>query len=734
MTDEILGASGDQKDLHSPQTMALEATGTAVEAVVGQAGETIVVNRPAAGQTLEIQAAPGQTYVLSFPPDQAEVRVEGEDFILGFDDDGDGTPDSQIVFLDLAPVAESAEAPVFQVAGVEIGAPLLLSQALALAGQDEAPLDDVAAGPGALGGGASVYDDNLGSLLDLLAAQGVIPPVELNFGLVDLEGEEPLLTSADVVPAIAPRLIVGENVSDVADETTPHRVQFPTTDDPTDGQGEIVGSDGGDVLIGDVGGGSLVNKVMNLAMVLDISNSMEQSITFNGATMTRIEALDLAVEQALDGLVGTEGATVRLHMVSFASEVRGEDTFDIIVDGVVDPAALQAAKDFILAAGDDPETVAEGFTNYEAGFAAALGWFNDAGNTLDDPDFNQTVFISDGLPNRAFEGNGTATVIVPGSNQASLDHVLGSGDGDTVSELAGLLGSFKGVAGTVDAIGINVNATNLAKLSQVDGDDANSIATGEALSAVLGDLTQATNLAEVGGDVIMGADGDDLIFGDALFTDGLAADEGIGLPPGSGWSVIEALAGTGFFDQDPTQAVEEEIMDFLRDPANQAAYDFGAESVVDGSGRDGGNDLIDGGSGDDLVFGQEGDDTILGGTGDDTLAGGSGADVFRWGSETSAGESDTLTDFETGAGGDVLDLSALLSGVAAGDDGDELDAYLEITSDGSNTTVAIDANGDGSGFTDVTVAIQGVDLTGGSAVQADIIDALLTDGNFQAVA
>jgi Ca2+-binding RTX toxin-like protein len=304
-------------------------------------------------------------------------------------------------------------------------------------------------------------------------------------------------------------------------------------------------------------------------------------------------------------------------------------------------------------------------------------------------------------------------------------------DDDTVSEFDGLLGPFKGVAGTVDAIGINVGATALGILDQVDENSATSVETGEQLLAELNDLTQGTELAPVGDDVIAGADGGDIIFGDAIFTDTLGSTEGIGLAPGAGWSVVEELLDDGFFDADPSKSVEEEIMDFLRDPANQAAYDFGAESVVDGSGRDGGNDLIDGGGGGDLIFGQEGDDTIIGGTGDDTLSGGSGADVFRWGSETSAGETDILTDFETGAGGDVLDLSALLSGVAAGDDGDELDAYLDITFDGTNTTVAIDANGDGSGFTDVAVTIQGVDLTGGSAVQADIIDALLTDGNLQ---
>src|SRR3546814_20088592 len=110
-------------------------------------------------------------------------------------------------------------------------------------------------------------------------------------------------------------------------------------------------------------------------------------------------------------------------------------------------------------------------------------------------------------------------------------------------------------------------------------------------------------------------------------------------------------------------------MDFLRDPANQTAYDFDRESLGAGGGRAGGNDFIDAGGGDDLVFGQEGDDTLIGGTGNDTLSGGSGSDTFRCGSETSACEAAILADFESRAGGDVLVVSDMLIGDAPGGGG-----------------------------------------------------------------
>src|SRR5690606_10319225 len=187
-------------NLHPQQAEAFGAEGTAV--ALGQAGETVTVTRPAPGQTVEIQAVAGQTYVLSFPPGDAQVQIQGDNFVLAFDDHGDGTPDSQVVFLNLVSAAEAGEAPTFQIAGVDIGSEVLLGQALALAGEGEVPLDDVAAGPDGLGSGASAYSDNLGSILDLLVAQGVIPPTVLEFRLIELEDRIDILAEAEENPML----------------------------------------------------------------------------------------------------------------------------------------------------------------------------------------------------------------------------------------------------------------------------------------------------------------------------------------------------------------------------------------------------------------------------------------------------------------------------------------------------------------------------------------------------
>ena len=541
----------------------------------------------------------------------------------------------------------------------------------------------------------------------------------------------------------APVLVVGENVDDTDGQTEDHRVSNP------DGEpdGEIVGNNGDDVLIGDVGGGELVNKTSNIALVLDTSGSMDDPITFNGVNTTRIQALDLAVENLLDNLAGTAGATVRVHMVSFSTRVREVGTFDIVVDGAVDATALQAAKDFVFGPGDTVDSATVGFTNYESGFQAALDWFSDSANTIDDPDFNQTIFVSDGKPNMAYAGNGTSSV--QGLNaQDALNHVLGKAPGsngdddddgtppDTVSEFAALLGPFEGVHGTVDAVGINVDDTGDGLLDQIDDDgDADNISTGEELEQVLGDLAQVNAIVDVGSDVIVGNGGNDLIFGDAIFTDLLADDQGIVLPAGSGWDVVEQLVTDGFFDQDPTLTETEEILTFLSDPANIELFDFGRESLVDGVGRGGGNDTIDGGGGDDLIFGQEGDDEIDGGTGDDTIIGGTGNDTMTGGlgvdsfvveaASGGLGETDTITDFGVTPGSeDVLDLSDLLSsGSFAGADLADAVAggFVTLSDNGTGTTITVDLDGaTGGSQVDYTIILENTPTADIDSTQVDV--------------
>ena len=82
-----------------------------------------------------------------------------------------------------------------------------------------------------------------------------------------------------------------------------------------------------------------------------------------------------------------------------------------------------------------------------------------------------------------------------------------------------------------------------------------------------------------------------------------------------------------------------------------------SDTITAGAGAD----TIAGGNGADSIVSGTGDDSITGGAGDDTLTGGGGSDTFVVSSLTSTNGTDTITDFTTGTGGDVLKLGLTLA-------------------------------------------------------------------------
>ena len=481
-----------------------------------------------------------------------------------------------------------------------------------------------------------------------------------------------------------PVLAVGDTTDDVNGEVTPHVVNT-SSDEPV--SGAINGNDGSDALIGDVGGEQLAGKVANLVLLLDTSNSLDDTINFGGETITRIEALDRSVETLIDNLASADGATIRVHMVSFAGNnpgvsdtengIRSEATFDIIVDGVVNGEAIQAAKDFILTGAEDPTDVASGNTNYEAAFKAAVDWFTDDSNTLDAPNINKTIFISDGEPTQSLDDDGQEQETLNG--QPSLDEVLGS---DGTNEFEALLGTFKGVNGTVDSIGIRVGNSEDNLLDQIDDDgNADNVADGEELEDTMGDLVGVDQLSSVGSDEINGNAGDDLIFSDMLNTDLLGAELGVGLAPGSSWEVIEVLISRGFFgDVADMGSVYREVIAFLRDPAIREQYELAGETIDEnGNGRAGGNDTISGGAGRDTIYGQEGDDNIDGGGDADLIVGGTGSDIADGGDGADILDGQEGDDSLIGGAGDDTLIGGAGADVMTGGDG--TDTFLWSATD-----------------------------------------------------
>ncbi|MFO3654307.1 enhanced entry virulence factor RtxA [Legionella pneumophila serogroup 1] len=511
--------------------------------------------------------------------------------------------------------------------------------------------------------------------------------ININMGLSLTDSDGDKVTSSIEINLSPSVFKVGENVDDTSISNVPHRVGGDT--------GVIDGSAGADILVGDVGGVEIVGTTARIAFILDESGSMGQN--FGGTT--RLEVLKQTMTDILTELSNTPNASITVHLVKFASVVNGTGTFEIT------GGELQQALDFI--SGLQIQQGLFAGTNYEAALGQTLQWYNSQSGTVD---VQQTLFFTDGAPTFYMDGNSTeytniARVYGNGSQteevlwenlfgehaggQATSDRInnLTESDprdldgtqsysvdtnGDGIFETQSVNSRSSGTTQTtndyvrsiadtfneVDALqaygplrAVSIADNFSVYLQEIDSTGQPYIADSpEVLQDILDELNPFNVLLAAGSDTIQANEENDLIFGDVLFTDKLAEDEGLDLPKGSGWAVFEELeANHGWSRQD--------TLDYIKNHADE----LGRETVLSsGSKRSGGHDTISGGQGDDRIYGQEGndiidagsgDDVIVGGTGNDTLTGGSGADQFilvkgQGGASAGAAPIDTITDFE----------------------------------------------------------------------------------------
>ncbi|WFO49998.1 retention module-containing protein [Aeromonas veronii] len=263
----------------------------------------------------------------------------------------------------------------------------------------------------------------------------------------------------------------------------------------------------------------------------------------------------------------------------------------------------------------------------------------------------------------------------------------------------------------INAVGIGVpsGASFGNNLNAIDNTPDNYLAVDsfDDLSSGLGSLFTAVS---VGSDLLQGGAGNDVIFGDSIHADNVDG----------GW--FEFVA------DNPGKSGGQ----LLNELYSQHAV-YGKEGAV------GGDDTLEGGDGNDVLYGQKGNDILIGGdgidiliggTGSDTLTGGVGKDTFKW-MAGDVGGTDVIKDFTTGTGGDVLDISELLTGEHA--NSGSLDAYLNFSSDGPGTnksTLTIDLDGTNGGTTHV-IKFDSIDLTTLGNSDLQIIQKLLDDGNLK---
>lgn len=478
-------------------------------------------------------------------------------------------------------------------------------------------------------------------------------PDQFVYTLTDRDGDSS--TATLTVEGNQPILVVGENVDDKQGSNTEHRIGCD--------HGEITGKRAADILVGDVGGSKQIaqNKDFNIVLVLDISGSMGEG------PGSKLQLLKDAVTHLLQDFNDYDTGTVKVHVVPFGTTAFASGTFT-----VTDNTGFNNAVSFVQAMDNN----GQGWTNYEAPMISALNWLN--GSLTNDPipgASTFTYFVSDGEPNH-YVGTSGQTVNSNNNAQTVMNEIHGVSDGsDEVGQLQ--------AKSQVVAVGIDISGTTLARLDTIDENgDAVDVQNANDLDAAFQNLNPLNQLTETGDDVLTGGDGNDLLFGDTLFTDDLATAQGLSTTPGAGWTVIEQLeAGLGndvSWDRADTIA-------YIK--ANAVA--MAEESVSNGQGRQGGNDTLSGGAGNDIIFGQEGDDVITGGAGNDTLYGGSGDDVFKFVNLGGEGV-DAVKDFEIG---DILDVSGLLVGYNSVQD--SIDDFVFKTESGGNTTIHVNADGVG---------------------------------------
>ncbi|MBD3897836.1 type I secretion C-terminal target domain-containing protein [Halomonas sp. ML-15] len=386
-----------------------------------------------------------------------------------------------------------------------------------------------------------------------------------------------------------------------------------------------------------------------------------------------------------------------------------------------------------------------------AAFQQAVSWFN-AQNGLGLEGFeNLTYFLTDGDPtysyyNGELYGPGTEPTywVMQDSLQAFADladisGVNAIGMGNEVSKEYLHYFTTNGVDGDASIFmekriseGTVNDETGVYNWGEgtitAPAGSVSIVQTAEDLAAALEGGTEFDELVDLGDDILIGGDGDDIIFGDTINTDHLEWTNGdtgkmfaagehdglgyVGLTEYLKWEVNGGQA-----------ADDQQVIDYVRDNWS---------SLIDSDRADGGSNILDGGAGDDILIGGAGDDVLVGGAGNDILMGGAGDDVFKWNfgdqGDSSSAANDVVTDF--GNGDNVLDIADLLQGESVA----TIDQFVFAEEDGSDTVLYISSGGSLAGDkdnADQTIRLEGKsfgDFGASPGDSSDLITKMIDSG------
>ncbi|WP_374471143.1 hypothetical protein [Phenylobacterium sp.] len=356
----------------------------------------------------------------------------------------------------------------------------------------------------------------------------------------------------------------------------------------------------------------------------------------------------------------------------------GEDSLlggqgDDILRGEADNDTLEggAGADFLVGgAGDDRLDGGAGwdrvgFSQTHAGVTATLATQNAPQTTGEGSDtFVGIEHLSGTNGNDNLTGDGSANWLwgTGGSdtlNGGGGDDLLSVGRGDHVVD---------GGAGTDVVSFYSITLTGPVKASLASGVQN----TGQGSISLTG--VEGLTGTLYGGDTLTGDGGNNII---------------------TGWGGSDSLSGGAGDD-----FILGDGATHIADDGAIETFDDATLNMADPPPR---NDTINTGSGDDTVHAGVGDDRVIlaQGSGEQALVTlGGGGDVLVL-DEGFAGTA-TITDFQTGAGGDALSLDAFLAARLTnwnGVDNPYQSGHLRLRQDGADTVLEIDANGGGDAWT-----------------------------------
>ncbi|MBN8244123.1 VWA domain-containing protein [Nitratireductor aquimarinus] len=279
-------------------------------------------------------------------------------------------------------------------------------------------------------------------------------PVDLSLPVVITDGDGDTAGGAvDITLSAPPVFIVGSNEDDTGGSTDNHAVPNPAGDI----EGAITGGGGDDTIFGDPGAVTITpGQTANIVLVLDSSGSMSTSISFDGGSVSRMQALKNAVNDLLDSLGNSGAAHIRVNIVDFDSNGESLGVFDIVLNGDDNASAIAAAKAAVNGMGQG------GGTNYEDALATAFSWIGSSGSKqpIANADLNKVLLVSDGEPTAWNSGTGGSTSF---SNiTRAINEMLGSDGTNEVQQITG-------AGWSIDAIGIALG--NTAYEADFDGSD-----------------------------------------------------------------------------------------------------------------------------------------------------------------------------------------------------------------------------------------------------------------------